>query len=182
MLAQEVAQKYAHALFMSAKEKKLLDVADEQFMQLRDLLTRENSLFNFLNAPQVSEEKKLALVRKVFEGRLDRSFIEFLLVLIEKHRTKYLPAIAEELDRFIKAEKGIGKVTVITAVPLSSSEEQKLIGELAKKTGLKIELDKHVQPEILGGMITILHDQIIDGSVRHGLNDIQQQLAKVKVF
>ena len=181
MLSQEVAHKYARALFMSAKEKNLLEMADEQFLQLRELLAKDATFFNFLNAPQVSDEKKLELVRNVFAGRMDRPFIEFLIVLVEKHRTGFLPEIVEELDRMVKAEKGIGKVTVITAVPISSAEEQSLIKELAKKTGLKIELEKKVDPLILGGMITILHDQIIDGSVRHGLSQIQEQLEKVKV-
>jgi len=181
MLAHEVAHKYAHALFMSAKEKNLLEKADEQFLQLRHLLTADHTLFNFLNAPQVSDEKKLELVRNVFAGRLERPFIEFLIVLIDKHRTGFLPDIAEELDRMIKAEKGIGKVTVITAIPISHAEEQELVKELATKTGLKIELEKKVDRQILGGMITILHDQIIDGSVRHGLSQIQELLEKVKV-
>jgi F-type H+-transporting ATPase subunit delta len=181
MLTQEVAHKYARALFFSAKEKNLLDKADEQFLQLRELLVKDNTFFNFLNAPQVSDERKLDLVRNVFSGRLERPFIEFLIVLIDKHRTGFLPDIAIELDRMIKAEKGIGKVTVITAIPISAAEEQELIKELAKKTGLKIELEKKVDRQILGGMITILHDQIIDGSVRHGLSQIQEQLEKVKV-
>ncbi|PWB70432.1 ATP synthase F1 subunit delta [candidate division GN15 bacterium] len=181
MLSREVAHKYAHALFMSAKAKNLLDKADEQFLQLRQLLVSDPTLFNFLNAPQVSDEKKLELVRNVFAGRLERPFVEFLIVLVEKHRTQFLPDIAEELDRMIKAAKGIGKVTVITAIPISPLEEQELIKQLAKKTGLKIELEKKVDRQILGGMITILHDQIIDGSVRHGLSQIQEQLEKVKV-
>jgi F-type H+-transporting ATPase subunit delta len=169
-------------LFMSAKEKNLLDLADEQFLGLRELLVHDNTLFNFLNAPQVPDEKKHSLVRNVFAGRLERPFLEFLIVLIEKHRTAYLPTIAEELDRMIKADKGIGKVTVITAIPISASEEQELIKELTKKTGLKIELEKKIDPEILGGMITILYDKIIDGSVKHGLHQIQHELEKVKVY
>ena len=53
--------------------------------------------------------------------------------------------------------------------------------KLHKKTGLKIELEKKSDPSILGGMIIIMHDEIIDGSVRHGLDLIRDKLERVKV-
>jgi F-type H+-transporting ATPase subunit delta len=112
---------------------------------------------------------------------MERPFVEFLLVLFDKHRINFLPEIVDQFDRLVKAEKGIAKVTVITAVPLSSGEEQGLMSTLAKKTGLTIELDKRVDPAIIGGVIIIMHDRIIDGSVRHGLNLLEEQLEKVKV-
>ena len=181
MLAQEVARKYAHALFLSVMKKNLLNQADEQFLDLGVLLNKDRTLLNFLAAPQVSDEKKLALVRDVFGSRLERLLVEFLIVLVNKHRVNYLPEIVEEFDRQIKTEKGIGKVTVVTAVPLRESEEQALRAKLATRTGLKIELEKKVDPSILGGMIIVLHNQIIDGSVRHGLDMIHDQLEKTKV-
>jgi F-type H+-transporting ATPase subunit delta len=181
MLAQEVAHKYARALFNSVRQKNLLEQADQQFMAFKQLLQMDKTLLTFLGAPQVSDDKKLALVRKVFESRMERPFVEFLIVLIHKRRVKFLPIIIDEFDRLIKAAKGIGRVTVITAIPLVPAEENGLIEKLARKTSLKIELEKEVDPAILGGMIIILHDQIIDGSIRHGLKQIEDRLGKLKV-
>ena len=181
MLAQEIGHKYAHALFMSAKQKNLLELADEQFLALKQILAHDRSLQSFLDAPQVPDDKKEGLIRKVFEGRMERLFVEFLLVLMEKHRINFLPEIIDEFDRLVKAEKGVARVTVITALPLSSSEEQALIKRLASKTGLTIELEKKIDAAILGGTIVIMHNQIIDGSVRHGLDRMREQLEKVKV-
>jgi F-type H+-transporting ATPase subunit delta len=181
MLSQEVAQKYARALFLSVREKNLLDQADEQFMALKTLLKKDRTLINFLAAPQVTDEKKHALVKTVFESRLERPFLEFLMIVIEKRRINFLPDIVDEFDRLVKAAKGIAKVTVTTAIALSPAEEKGLVEKLVKKTGMKIDLEKIVDPLILGGMIIVMHDQIIDGSVRHGLNQIEEQLSKVKV-
>jgi F-type H+-transporting ATPase subunit delta len=181
MLAQEVARKYAQALFLSAKEKGLLDKAYEQFASLKAFLESDPTLLNFLNAPQVLDEHKLALVQKAFGGRLERLFVEFLLVLVRKHRIAFLPEVIDEFTRLVEAEKGIGRVTVISAVPLTEDERQNLTDKLTAKTGLKIVLEEKVDPDILGGMIVILHNEIIDGSVRRGLDLLQEQLAKVKV-
>jgi len=181
MLVQEVATKYAHALFLAAKEKGLIDEAYEQFTDLKTFITSDATLLNFLNAPEVPEEHKLALVRNVFSSRIEQLFVEFLVVLVDKHRIAFLPDVIDEFTRLVEAEKGIGRATVITATPLNETDRNNLAVKLATKTGLKIELEEKVNRDILGGMIVILHNEIIDGSVRRDLDLLKEQLDKVKV-
>jgi F-type H+-transporting ATPase subunit delta len=181
MLAQEVAKKYSHALFMAVKDRQRLDTVYEQMADLRAYLKTDRSLLGFLHAPHVLDEDKLSLVRQTFERRLEPLLVEFLVVLVEKHRIVFLPEVIDEFARLVEAEKGIGRATVITAVPLIDTERGELVQKLAAKTGLKIELEEKIDPYMLGGMIVILHNEIIDGSVRHGLDLLEDQLAKVKV-
>jgi len=181
MIAQEVAKKYARALFMSVREKGLVDQAEEQFLGLRPVVVDDDSLLNFLTAPQIPEDKKAGLVHAVFADKVDRLILEFLLVLVDKHRVNFLPEILDEFDRLVKIEKGILKATVITAVSLLVPEQEQLSKELVAKTGLKVELDLKVDPSIIGGMIVILHNEIIDGSIRHYLETIEEQLSSVRV-
>ena len=181
MLSQEVAKKYAKALFLSVQEKGMTNVAYEQFNSLKELVTKDKTLVNFLSAPQVTEEKKLALIRDVFGPRIERLFVEYLVVLVDKNRISFLPEIIDEFDRLIEAKRGIGRVSVITAVPLTDPERSKLKLKMHQRTKLEIILEEKVDKSILGGMIIILHNEIIDGSVSHGLNMVQEKLAKVRV-
>jgi len=181
MIAHEVAKKYAHALLMAVMERNLIDLADEQMTGLRELIRRDRSLINFLTAPQILEEKKYELVRTVFSERLERLFIEFLIVLIDKHRVRFLPDILDEFDQLLNVEKGVLKATVVSATKLDQNVYDSLKPKLEKKTGLKVEIEKKIDPAILGGMIVIMHDEIIDGSVRHGLDMIREKLERVKV-
>jgi len=181
MIAQEVAKKYAQALFLAAREKGLIDAAYEQLDDLKAFVETDPTLLRFLSAPQVLEENKLSLVRTVFGPRLERLFVEFLIVLVDRHRVAHLAEIIDEFLRLIEAEKGIGRATVITATPLDKKQRDDLIARLAAKTDLSIQVEEKVDPKILGGMIVIMHNEIIDGSVRHGLDLIEDQLAKVKV-
>jgi len=181
MLAQEVAKRYAHGLFRSAHDKKLTDKGYEQLADLKAYLASDATLLNFLNAPQVLEENKLKLLRDVFSRRLDRLFVEFLVVLVHKHRARFLPEIIDEFARLVEAEKGVGRVTVITVVALGDKERTRLVERLTAKLKLKIVLEEKIDPRIIGGMIVITHSEIIDGSVRHGLDLIDERLRKVKV-
>jgi F0F1-type ATP synthase delta subunit len=60
-------------------------------------------------------------------------------------------------------------------------EEQKLISTLAK-TGKKIMLEKKIDKRLIGGMIVLIDDDIIDGSVKHGLTLLEEQLNHIKVY
>ena len=166
---------------MSVKEKNLIEEGYEQFNQLKELVTTDQSLINFLTAPQVLDEDKYSLVRDIFSSRIEKLFVEFLAVLVDKNRVYFLPEIIDEFNRLIEAEKGIGRVTVISAVALSDAERSKLIEKLGKKTGFDIVLEEKLDANILGGMIIILHNEIIDGSVKHGLDVLEEQLTKARV-
>jgi F-type H+-transporting ATPase subunit delta len=181
VLAQEVAKKYAGGLFMSVKEHGLVDQAHDQLKDLKEFLTGDPTLLNFLMAPHVLDEHKLALLRHVFADRFDRLLVEFLIVLVDKHRIGYLHEVINEFVRLVKAERGIALVTVITAVPMAAEERHKLIDKMAARTEMTIELEEKTDPDIIAGMIVITHNQIIDGSVRRSLDVLEGQLSKVRV-
>lgn len=181
MIVQEVAKKYANALFLSVRDRGLINQAYEQLEGLRDLVVRDRTLLNFLSSPKISEDEKIALIRKVFADRLEKLFVEFLLVLVRKRRATYLPEVLDEFIRLVQHHKGINRVTVITAIPMAKAEEQSLTGQLVGKLGGTIELEKRVDGNLLGGAVIITHDKIIDGSVRHELNELRDQLRKLKV-
>lgn len=181
MIAQEVAKKYARALLLSVKEKNLLASTAEQFVALKPVIEKDENFLNYLTAPHIPEEQHIGMIRKVFTGRIEPLYVEFLLVLLDKHRINFLPEIITEFDRLVKAEQGILLATAITAVPITGDERVKLIAKLAAKSKMKIELEEKVDRAIIGGMIVILHNEIIDGSIRHKLQTARETLADVRV-
>jgi F-type H+-transporting ATPase subunit delta len=181
MLAQQVAKKYSSALFQLAVEKNIIDKAWDQFKTLADYLKRDRTFLDFMTAPQISDQKKEALVKAAFEKQLDVVLFDFVMFLVEKRRVRFLPEIIEAFDLLVREQKGIAKATCITAEKITDDERRKLIEKLAQKTSLQIELQERIDKSILGGMVIILRDQIIDGSIRYGLNQLKNRLMKVKV-
>jgi F-type H+-transporting ATPase subunit delta len=181
MLAQEVAKKYANGLFLSVKGQGKVDLAYAQLQDLGNFVRKDPTMLHFLVAPHVLDGHKLALVRDVFSNRLDILFVELLVLLVRRHRVGFLNEIIDEFVRLVEAEKGIARVTAITAVPLGDAERRRLNEKLLLRTHLKVILEEKVDPGILGGMIVITHNQIIDGSVRRGLDLVKEQLLKVRV-
>jgi F-type H+-transporting ATPase subunit delta len=181
MIAQQVAKKYSNALFMSTVQRGLVDEAYEQFSRLRDVLEQDASLLKFLSNPKIEEEQKLGVIRSVFGARMEQLFVEFLAVLVRKRRAMYLVEIIDEFDRHVEFEKGIVRATAITAVPLAPSEVDSLRTTLATRTGKQIEMETKVDTAIIGGMVVVMADEIIDGSVKYGLDQLEEKLQKIKV-
>jgi F-type H+-transporting ATPase subunit delta len=182
MIAQQVAKKYSTALFLSVGRRSLIDEAYAQFGELKGALKTDSALLRFLASPRIGEEDKLQVLQRVFGSRMNRHLLEFLGVLVRKRRAMYLVDILDEFGHLVEIHKGIAKVTVIAAVPLAGDEEQKLITTLAAKTGKKIKLEKKIDKSLIGGMIVLIDDEIIDGSVKHGLDQLEVQLNHIKVY
>ncbi len=181
MLAQQVGKKYGGALYRLALDRNLIDQAWEQFEGLAVYLSKDNTFLNYMMAPQIPDEKKVSLIKSAFEKQFEKPFFNFLMVLMRKRRIKYLMEIIDEFDRLVRVKKGIARVTCITTAPVAEADRKKLVDRLAAKTGLKIELESKIDKAIIGGMIVILPNQIIDGSIRHGLELLRNRLMRVKV-
>ena len=70
------------------------------------------------------------------------------------------------LDRLSDEKAGVLRATVTSATALSDAYCDRLRGELEKRTGKKVVLDRAVDPSLLGGVITRIGDQVIDGSLK----------------
>jgi F-type H+-transporting ATPase subunit delta len=181
MLLQPAAKRYARALFELAREKDLLDRAWEQFDALAEYLKKDKTFLNFISAPQILYVSKVNLMKTAFESRMERPFYDFLLFLLHKHRMNILPEIIDEFEELVRFERGIVRAICITSFTISDTERRVLIETLARKTAKKIELEEKIDKSIIGGMIVILNNQIIDGSIRYNLSLLRNRLMKVKV-
>ncbi len=182
MLAQQIAKKYGRALFELAKERNLVDQAWEQFNALSSYFRADTTFLDFVTAPQIGDGDKADLVKKVFEPRLERIFYEYIQMLVAKHRIHYLPEIIEEFERLVRADRGMARAVCITTAPISEAQRRQLIERLSKKTNLKIELEEKIDKAIIGGMVVIIQDQILDSSIKYALTLLRNRLMKVKVY
>jgi F-type H+-transporting ATPase subunit delta len=66
---------------------------------------------------------------------------------------------------------------VRSAVPLSADQTTRLAAALATATGKAVEIKVVIDPSVLGGLVTQIGDTVIDGSVRHRLNQVREAIA-----
>jgi F-type H+-transporting ATPase subunit delta len=66
---------------------------------------------------------------------------------------------------------------VVSAVPLTATQERRLVATLERLYGRTMGLQVQVDPEVLGGLVIRVDDEVIDGSIAHRLEAAGRRLA-----
>jgi F-type H+-transporting ATPase subunit delta len=181
MILSGVAKRYAVALFNAAVKQDIAEQVNDDLSSFVTLLRANRDLVGFLKSPEVLTEAKKELVVDVFGDRTAGLFVKFILLLIDKKRLKHILSITDAYEQLYEQLQGIVEARIITAVPLEADLEQQTVERLEEATNKTIRVLKTVDPDIIGGMIIIVGDNIIDGSIRYKLEQMRRSLGEVKV-
>ena len=174
---EEIAEVYGRSLFEVSQEQSKLDVMREQLGQFADALQDNRDLAIFFFSPYFStQEKKEGLTETVEDG--DPTLINFLELLIEKHRMPAIFRIRRYFDRMWEQENKILPVQISTATKLDEATVKHIGDRIAKDTGQRIELTTSVDPDILGGIVLRVGNSILDASIRNRLDNLRKHVAR----
>ena len=174
---EEIAQVYARALFEVASEHDLLDVIREQLSQFVDALNENHNLRIFFFSPYFSTEEKKAALHRVVQGA-DQIFLSFLETLVERHRMPVLFRIRARYEQLWDEANRVLPVSVTSAVPLDESVINEIVERIGEQTGETVQLQTATDPEILGGIVVRVGNEILDASIRSRLEQLRKQLAR----
>lgn len=167
---------YAAAIFEVAKAEGNLDeVADELFRFSR-LFEGNDELRNALTDQALPPERRQAIVEDLLGDRalpLTTSLISFV---VAAGRARDLPKIVEQLVERAAAEREHVVAEVRTAVELTPEQRDRLATALSHNLGKQVEVKAVVDPSVLGGVVARVGDTVIDGSIRHRLDQLKEQL------
>ena len=174
---EEIASVYARSLFEVARAHGKLDAVREQLGQVADALEADQQLQVFFFSPYFStQEKKDGLRRAVTDA--DPVVVNFLELLIEKHRMPALFRIRRTLEKLWQDENRLLPVSVTSAVELDEATVRQIGERIAQQTGRTVELAARVEPDILGGIIVRVGNSVLDASIRHRLEQLRRQVAR----
>jgi F-type H+-transporting ATPase subunit delta len=174
---EEIAVVYARSLFEVAKEQDKLDVVREQLGAFADALNETRELQVFFFSPYFStQEKEDGLERAVADA--DPVVLNFLKLLIEKHRMPVVFRIRGNFDRLWEDENQLLPVEITSAIELDKDIVKELGDKIAEQTGRKVELSSRVEPDILGGIVVQVGNSVLDASIRNRLEQLRRQVAR----
>ena len=174
---EEIAAVYARSLFEVAQEQGKLDEVREQLGQFADAMHDDRDLQVFFFSPYFSTQEKEDGLDRAVSGA-DPTVVNFLKLLIENHRMPVIFRVRRGYDELWEAENKLLPVQVTSAVELDSATVKQIGDRIAEQTGRKVELSAHVEPEILGGIVVRVGNQVLDASVRNRLEQLRKQVAR----
>ena len=174
---QEIAEVYARSLFEVAQDGGALDRIHDELGEFADALAESDDLQVFFFSPYFSApEKKDGLGKLVDDA--DENLVRFLELLAERHRMPVLFRIRRTFDDLWRKENNRLPVTVTSAVDLDEEMVKGIGKKIEEQTGQQIELSSRVDPDVLGGLVLQVGNQVLDASVRNRLEKLRKSVAK----
>lgn len=174
-----VARRYAQALFLSSQEKNLLDEVEAELKMVVESIKGSEDLSKIINRDLIPTDEKKAVLVKLFEGKISSQTMNFLKLVVDKNREKYLQDIYSEYTTLADHARKMLEAEVITAAELSPQIQETLKKGLSAHTGKEVRLKIEVDPSLLGGVMIKIGDKVYDGSARQQLQSIKGRLEEI---
>lgn len=175
MTEGRVGRVYAEALYDAAHDAGRLDQVRRDLGSFADAVAANPALTQVMENPQTAALAKHRIVAQL-AGDAERLVRNLLLVLVDKGRFEALAEVREELEGIAAAEAAVVEVQVTSAVALAGDAEQRLRERLETGLGRTVTLIKHVDPEVVGGLVLRVGDRIVDASIRARIRQLRRHL------
>ncbi len=168
---------YATALFEVARAEGALPVVEEELFKLSDVLAQSDELRSTLTDPSIPSEKRQEIVQSLLTmGKATPITTGLVSFVVGAGHARELPAIINSLVERAASSRQHSVAEVRSAVPLDEDQRKRLAKALSKNLGKDVEVKVHVDPSVLGGISARVGDVVIDGTVRHRLDQLKETI------
>jgi F-type H+-transporting ATPase subunit delta len=177
LISSEIAEPYAQALMSIAQSHRLADNFADTIRDLIRLLEQSADLQAFISSPVVKEDDQKAVIKTILGRETNHYFVNFVLLLIDKRRLVYLPAVFEQYLLLYRKLTNTVLAEVTAAAALTSEQERKIQEDVKQRVDARaVDLKVVIDPSILGGVIIKVGSQVFDASLRGQLRRIRFSL------
>lgn len=176
MTASNVVLGYAAALYSVANAEGELEAVKSQLSAVADAFSSNEELRSTLSDRLLPASTRNQIVDDLLSGKAS-DVTRALVGMIVSAGQGY--AFVEIVRAFLeRAATGKGQkfATVTSAVALSEDQKSRLVKALSSAAGSEVEIQNIVDPDLVGGAVTVIGDKVIDGSLRSKLDKMREAL------
>lgn len=174
--ALERIRGYAEYEFESVPEQEKIDEIEDELFRFGRILESTKELHDALADQELPLPVRLRVVRDLLGGKVAEETLRLVCYSLRAGRLRDLAGTVGFLVELAAAERGRRVAHVRSAVELSETERGRLSAALGRIARRPVELRVRVDPSVLGGLEVVLGDTVIDGTVRHRLEQLRESL------
>jgi len=169
-----LSKRYATAVFDLAVEFKILEKVSTDLMLVSKVFAESRELRVIIANPVIDTHKKIGILNKLFEGRVQELTMKFLVLITNKGREQYIPYICSAFNDIYKDYKNILSVKLTTAVKADKKVADGISEKLRELTKMNIDLSENINEDLIGGFVVNFQDYKYDASVINQLNRLKK--------
>ena len=175
MKSQKLAGRYANALYEFAVQENKLEETYQDILTLKEVFHENHDLKAVIESPVITPDKKKNIFSTLFEQKINAVSYGFLSLIIKKKREPALLMIFDEFIRLYNKHHNIRIAQFTTAVAISDALAERIKAVLEEQTKSTIQLQRIVNPELIGGFIVKIDDFLVDTSLIGRINKLKQE-------
>jgi F-type H+-transporting ATPase subunit delta len=174
-----ISRRYAKALVAIGSDQGKVEAYAEELTRVGSLLAGEQNLRLLMDSPTVSLEKKAAILNELLgKMQVSKGMGNFLGLLLNKDRLRFLPQIEADYRRLADELSGVLRARITSALELSAAQRDAIKTRLEAGTKKRVVLRVEIDPALIGGVQAEIGGRVFDGSLKAQLNRIEDTLKK----
>ncbi len=173
----EVASRYARALYSLSLEKNNLIEREDQAKQLLDIINDNEDFLMLLSNEFFTIEERQDIAKQVLKG-VDDDIMALVNIIIANHRVKYLKEILQAFISNANSYQGVKEGLLYSSVPLEKKTISRIEQAVSKKEGCKVYLKLVVDKTLIGGVRILINDHIYDSSIASQIERMKRKLLR----
>src|SRR4051812_46844566 len=164
---------YADACLAVARAEGQLDAIEDDLFRFSRTLEGNDALRTALTDPSLPASRRTAVVEALIGGKALPASTSLVPPIARPRPPSELAALLGPLPEKAASARGHEVAEVRSAIPLDEAQQQRLAAALSEATRKQVEVKVVVDATVLGGLVTRIGDTVIDGSVRHRLEQLK---------
>lgn len=173
-----VGDRYAESLFDLAKEENQVTQYLDDIKLVGEVLDSDPQIVQFFNHVLIENDKKIQLLDQSFKGNVDQYVLNFLKLLVQSRRIRYIDDIVKSYINLSNQYLGIEEGMIYTPYELTDQQIQDIEKAISQKENKKVTLKVSIDPSLLGGIKVQIANRIYDGTIKNKVEMLKKELLK----
>jgi F-type H+-transporting ATPase subunit delta len=177
MRVQLLSKRYAQALFDLAIELKQLEKVEKDMLLIGKVLRENRELRVVLANAVLDNYKKVRVLNKIFDGKIEVLTLKFLQLITGKNRVAYLEPVCISFEEIYKKYKNIMPITLTMAYKADKKIVNAILEKLKTVTDKTLEVTEKVDEDLIGGFKLDFEDFQYDDSIKVQLKRLANEFS-----
>jgi len=164
-LSDAIEQSGDDALFAAAEKDGALDQVEDELFRFERILQNEGEVTSLLDEQATEPERRVALLESLVGSKVLPITVELLRHAVTSDRKRSLTLAIDDLLERAAARQKHSVARVLSASPLSDAQQERLTAALSSMYGRSMSVRTAIDPQLRGGLVVRVADEVIDGSV-----------------
>jgi F-type H+-transporting ATPase subunit delta len=174
-LGDALADLAVQALATSAERRGALDAVEDDVFRFTQIVAGSGELRAALADRIAPSAAKAQLVGELLQGKAASESRVLLSRVVAHPRGRSLEDGLADLEREVAERRRRLTATVVSAVPLSDAQRERLAVALSAQRGTQVHLNVVVDPDVVGGLRVTIDDEVVDGTLANRLEEARRR-------